>query len=80
MWILRYCLDDLHPDKYSQAEPGNEKSTSTVLLASGFKETYSRHQSPNVLFAGCVSAAIAHSAFPDNARIVKQVSAMDLVD
>ena len=56
--------------------PASFNITSTLCLASGLKEAFLRHLSPNVLFSGCVSAAIADSPFPDNARSVKQVIAI----
>ena len=39
--------------------PASFNSTSTVCLVSGLKAAFSRHPSPNVLFASWVSAAIA---------------------
>ena len=56
--------------------PASFNITSTLCLASGLKEAFLRHLSPNVLFSGCVSAALADSPFPDNARSVKQVIAI----
>jgi hypothetical protein len=45
-------------------------NTSTVCLASGLREAFSRHQSANIfpLFPGYVSAAFADSPFPHDDR------------
>ncbi|MEG4515447.1 hypothetical protein QUB22_01590 [Microcoleus sp. AT9_A5] len=57
--------------------PAIFNSISTVCLASGLKESLSRHHSANVLFPDRTSAAFADTPFPGNARSTQQVSAID---